>query len=443
MKLRRQQEHIPDAILLSFRCFYFLCCSFLAGALLSRNAIADDNLRGQFMGTGSCSSSNCHGNVAPVNAGHILQNEYVTWQKHDKHANAYKVLGNEQSQIIAKHLGIGSPQNEAQCLKCHSTYVPAAKNRGDKYQVEDGVTCEACHGAAGAWLSSHTTREATHAKNVELGMPDLVPLEHRTKLCLSCHHGNEEKTVDHRLIAAGHPRLTFELDTFESILPRHWEMDQDYRDRKMDYHSTSAWLDAQVSQAHEELAQLSSKKKTDSAFPEFSMFNCYACHHSLADEQYKKRTDSSHTGDPTLNLPALVMLNQAAKVLTPNKAAEFESTLASLQKDFHNSKDGTTIATLRKLVDDKAFDSDVADAQRRKLLKQLINFAASTAYLQYETAEQVAMGISSLVAESDSDSKNLQNEIDGLYKALKIEKSFNAEDFTAAAEKLRDRAAKL
>jgi hypothetical protein len=184
------------------------------------NAHADDSPH-KYMGIGSCSSSNCHGNVNPVVTGDVLQNEYVTWQKHDKHAHAFSVLGNEQSRTIANHLGIKSAQSEPLCLKCHSTYVPNAADRGEKFQQEDGVGCETCHGPASAWLSTHTSREATHQQNVEHGLADLVGLSRRTQLCLSCHHGNEEKTVDHRLIAAGHPRLTVELDTFESIMPRH------------------------------------------------------------------------------------------------------------------------------------------------------------------------------------------------------------------------------
>jgi len=40
---------------------------------------------------------------------------------------------------------------------------------------------------------------------------------------MSCHVGTPEKRVDHEMIAAGHPDLTFELDTFSAVMPRHWK----------------------------------------------------------------------------------------------------------------------------------------------------------------------------------------------------------------------------
>jgi len=37
---------------------------------------------------------------------------------------------------------------------------------------------------------------------------------HRTGKCLECHLGTKSKFVDHEMIAAGHPDLYFELDSF-------------------------------------------------------------------------------------------------------------------------------------------------------------------------------------------------------------------------------------
>ena len=34
---------------------------------------------------------------------------------------------------------------------------------------------------------------------------------------------SEEKYVDHEMIAAGHPDLFFELDSFSAVMPRHWK----------------------------------------------------------------------------------------------------------------------------------------------------------------------------------------------------------------------------
>ena len=47
------------------------------------------------------------------------------------------------------------------------------RRAGAKFQISDGVGCEACHGGAGGWLVSHYTLGATHADNVEAGMTAL------------------------------------------------------------------------------------------------------------------------------------------------------------------------------------------------------------------------------------------------------------------------------
>ena len=44
----------------------------------------------------------------------------------------------------------------------------------------------------------------------------------RAQLCASCHFGNAQKLVTHRMMAAGHPRLAFEFDTFTHLQPAHY-----------------------------------------------------------------------------------------------------------------------------------------------------------------------------------------------------------------------------
>ena len=57
--------------------------------------------------------------------------------------------------------------------------------------------------------------DATHAGNVARGLyPTSDPVA-QARLCLSCHFGNRDKFVTHRMMGAGHPRMSFELETFE------------------------------------------------------------------------------------------------------------------------------------------------------------------------------------------------------------------------------------
>src|ERR1700747_818130 len=70
----------------------------------------------------------------------------------------------------------------------------------------------------------HRTRTWAHEKSVALGMNDTRDVIQRTGKCLECHLGTKNRFVDHEMIAAGHPDLYFELDSFSAVMPRHWKV---------------------------------------------------------------------------------------------------------------------------------------------------------------------------------------------------------------------------
>jgi hypothetical protein len=92
------------------------------------------------------------------------------------------------------------------------------------------------------------------------------------------------------LIAAGHPRMTFELSAYHSNLPKHWSREKvagDQIDAKL-------WLLGQAVGAEASaglLAQRAADKK--SPWPEFSEYDCFACHHDLADPSWRQLEASS------------------------------------------------------------------------------------------------------------------------------------------------------
>jgi hypothetical protein len=96
-----------------------------------------------------------------------------------KHATAYVTLANQQSKTIAAEMGIEDPQQDSTCLRCHVTGydLPAT----DKYSVEEGVTCEACHGPG------------QHYDDIRvMTKPDLYEqkgmIEPDEELCITCHN---------------------------------------------------------------------------------------------------------------------------------------------------------------------------------------------------------------------------------------------------------------
>jgi len=86
------------------------------------------------VGVVNCANSVCHGSVQPFKDSNVLQTEYVTWSRVDKHARAFQVLGNEQSQRIARNLGIGDPMQAKLCLDCHTHNVPETQ-RGERFKL--------------------------------------------------------------------------------------------------------------------------------------------------------------------------------------------------------------------------------------------------------------------------------------------------------------------
>ena len=95
------------------------------------------------------------------------------------HAKAYQTLANEQSKGIAKKMGIEDALKSDKCLKCHVTGYKEAT--GDKYSMEEGVTCEACHGPG----EHYWTVKVMQNKKLAMENGLVEPTE---KLCVKCHN---------------------------------------------------------------------------------------------------------------------------------------------------------------------------------------------------------------------------------------------------------------
>lgn len=243
-----------------------------------------------YTGVGSCASSNCHGSVTPQSLPKIdiAQNEHYIWLKKDKHARAYEVLHNKRSLRIAKILGLqGGAHQSPKCLTCHALMIPAAQ-QGPYYQIEDGVSCETCHGPAERWLGTHITRD--YKASLQVGMHDTKDLVRRAETCVSCHVGDAQRDVNHQMIAAGHPDLLFELDTFTALMPPHWRP------------ATGKWLGAKAwgigqAVALRDIAKRLARRveqRDETGWPEFADFDCYACHHEVRNIHSTAYSRSKH-----------------------------------------------------------------------------------------------------------------------------------------------------
>ena len=271
-----------------------------AEAPTARGAVAG------WAGSGSCAGRGCHGAVAPAGT---EGSEYNTWLARDRHARAYDVLFNPVSVGIQARLGAAAPAHEdARCLSCHGRPAPADLAGAIAAPVElepNGVGCESCHGPAAAWLDTHYLvgwENLPAAEKARRGMAPLATAAERAETCANCHVGQTiQRQVHHDLIAAGHPRLAFELGLYMARMPRHWQADA------AEPTPARTWAVGQAAQlkaALELLAARAAKVAAEDAkeasaiaadpdpaslphreqpWPEFTEYSCFACHHDLRD----------------------------------------------------------------------------------------------------------------------------------------------------------------
>ncbi len=404
--------------------------------------------KGQHLGVVNCANSLCHGSVSPWKDSNILQNEYVTWSRIDKHATrAYHVLLTERSQRIARNLGLKEPPQQAKlCLDCHAHNPPAAQY-GERFKVADGVSCEACHGPAEGWIQSHVAPGATHADNVKRGLyPANEPVA-QARLCLSCHLGNRDKFVTHRMMGAGHPRMSFELDTFSQTQPPHFVIDTDYETRKGGWDSVRVWAVGQALAAAELLeVLLDPRRSRDGLFPELVVFDCHACHHPMSDVRWSPRTNTS-PGRIRLNDSNLLMLRQIVRrTLSPEEANAFAQRVTELHKAVAGDGGDPIEAarTLRSSLDGmlprlaaRAFGGE----DLRAMIAGLVEDGIAGQYRDYAGAEQATMAIGSLLAfvvrrGGLKDARAANAALDRLHATVKDDEKFRPERYRAALAEL-------
>ncbi len=404
------------------------------------------------MGVASCSNSVCHGASQPFRDSDVMQNEFALWQEFDPHAKAYHVLEQPRSKAIAQKLGLGDPTKATVCLDCHADNIPAA-DRGERFQISDGVGCEACHGGSELWLNSHADRKVTHADNLAKGMyPTEDPLK-RAQLCLSCHMGEKERMITHRIMGAGHPRLTFELDTFTWLRP-HYKIDANWIRRKGDWNGVR---DLAVGEgvAAENLLNLLLDPKTgwQGIFPELVLFNCQACHKLMKDNSWGPRQGTGlGPGVVRLNDANLVMFRYVLAPVDPATAKRVFEQTRELHRATTQSREATFAAarTLRATLEEllpkvAAYNYDASSLD--PILASMVADGERGEFRDYVAAEQVSMAAESLVIAFENDGKldaakdaTLKSRLDSLYNTVKDENNYSMASFVAALKNLRSAA---
>lgn len=125
----------------------------------------------EFVGAKKCAM--CHSSPA-------IGRQYQAWLA-SKHAQAFPTLGTPRAKELAAGWHIDNPQTSGRCLKCHSTAYGFTEARiSEQITVEEGVSCETCHGPGKDYMKLAVMKNREAAVAAGLRIPN-------EETCRKCH----------------------------------------------------------------------------------------------------------------------------------------------------------------------------------------------------------------------------------------------------------------
>lgn len=444
----------------------------VAAFVLAPPAQSQGDVGARYTGVASCAGSTCHGRMEGDGTV-VRQDELMKWQEPSTpggaHSRAWAVLNNSRSRFIARNLGIGDPATAQMCIGCHATAgVVAAKGavRGT-LPLEDGVGCESCHGPAGGWLASHYAGVGTnanpdaemrqkHLANLSAGLKKLEDPVVRAGVCVDCHFGSaaDGQFVTHRIMAAGHPRIAFELDLFSSMQAHHQE-DADYGWRKFGSATgrtdhVQMWAVGQATAIERSLALFQSRRGTEGMFPEFYFLDCHSCHRRIFDQAKPVRTGVDNPGRdipegmPPYNDENLIMLAAAARMASPALADQLAARTAAFHKAMATDRASAvqaaaqlsqTVAALKSAFAARSFSGADAFA----MVDAISAKAIGDRFTDFSGSQQAVMGVDTLLNALVSSGRvtvgaaaGIRSDIDRAYAAVKDPNAYKPAEFQAS-----------
>ena len=145
----------------------------------------ETDVKHSFVGVESCGM--CHKTEK--------QGKQIDIWKTSAHSKTYDILKTVAADSIAKVKGLSTNAALSEtCLKCHvSGYNVNASLKSAKFNMEDGVQCETCHGAGSEYKSLKIMKNEKEA--IENGLRVFKTEEERFALCKECHN-SESPTFD-------------------------------------------------------------------------------------------------------------------------------------------------------------------------------------------------------------------------------------------------------
>jgi mono/diheme cytochrome c family protein len=406
--------------------------------------------KGKYLGATTC--ADCHTEPSKTRKDdYVRLTEYHTWKEEDKHSQAYQVLLTPRAVEMGKRLGYSKPPSQdSRCLNCHAMNIPPSV-REERFDIKDGVSCDACHGPSEKWFLPHTLtkwRTTPMAEKEKLGFVDVRDPVKRTSKCVTCHVDDPGggKLVTHAMYAAGHPPLpSFEVATFSDQMPRHWRYIKEKDPKIQELLQKNFDVDPQELEktklavlgaaatfqgSMDCLAAVTKGGAADEHWPELSMYDCYACHHELRSPSWRQqRADGNVPGRPQMQTWPMALLRVVARYAGEEGPAEerLKAVAAGFNAQPFGKPDAICAAAgesakgagglLAKLAARK-YDQAAA----RRLLRDLCA-ASGKELLDYDSARQVAWVLRIIHSELDPkppQDQQIQKVLDDMNKELNL-----------------------
>jgi hypothetical protein len=251
-------------------------------------------------------------------------------------------------------------------------------------------------------------------------------------------------------MAAGHPRIAFEMDLF-STLQQHHNEDADYAQRKGRTDNVRMWATGQAMALERALTLYSTPRiGQEGVFPEFYFFDCHTCHRRISDDPDARTTDIRNParpipeGMPAFNDENMIMLSAAARVVAPDLARRFDADARAFHAALAEGRAPAVAAAARL----RQTAAALADAFSRRsfgraetfaIIDSIAGEAISPRFTDYEGSVQAVMAVDTLLnALVNSGGVNggavggVRGEINRAYAAVKEPNSYKPLEFRRA-----------
>jgi hypothetical protein len=265
------------------------------------------------------------------------------------------------------------------------------------------------------------------------------------------------------MIAAGHPDLYFELDSFSAVMPRHWKVPRESAPGKPAEEAAWAgvrdWGAGQAVQLRGEMERLAWRARNErfdkkDVWPEYSELSCFACHHSLGPAKDSWRQahgyEGRRPGDPAWNPSRYAVFRLLAKQIDSGNGQELDKHMLTVSNEMSKlnpdramvANAASVAAPLAQQIAERLAAMQYDQAITLRMMQRITDDAENIAIADERAAEQAAMAMDSLYIAYAKDTKpandtEVRGAINVLFQQLENPSSYNADQFAAALRRIR------